>query len=68
VGIFSGNTTPGQLTTDTGILQVTFTADDSIQASGFSALFSTSSSPLVALPACRNNEQLVQVGEGGTGY
>lgn len=46
---------------------MTFTADDSIQASGFSAVFSTSSSPLVALPSCRDKEQLVQVGGGSGG-
>ena len=61
MGIFSGPQLPDSVETDTGLLKISFTTDDSIESSGFIANYEASASPVMELPACTDGKQVLQV-------
>jgi len=60
IGIFSGSTLPGNLSTDNGLLRLTFTTDETIQRSGWAASYNATAAPKIPLPDCSDGARPVQ--------
>jgi hypothetical protein len=60
IGIFSGQALPPNVSTDTGLMRLTFTTDGSIQRSGWAGSFSAASTVQVSHPTCGPGSRLVQ--------
>jgi hypothetical protein len=60
IGIFSGTALPANLSTNTGLLRITFSTDNSIQRAGWAAKYSATADSKVPLPDCADGARLVR--------
>lgn len=60
IGAFSGAGAPANVTTDTGLLRVTFSSDATLQRPGWAANYTAAAAVQAPLPACAPGELTVQ--------
>ena len=61
IGVFSGRSLPANVSTDTGLLRLTFASDATVAGAGWVAAYNATRAPKAALPDCAPGARLVQV-------
>jgi hypothetical protein len=60
IGVFSGSALPPNVSTETGLLRITFASDASIEGTGWAAAYTADVSVQAALPECAPGAVLVE--------
>jgi hypothetical protein len=60
IGVFSGSALPPNVTTETGLLRLSFTSDSTIQRTGWAAAYTAAASIQSGLPECAGGTVPVQ--------